>query len=176
MSARELSDECDRLGHRVEYQVIANMETGRRTNVSVAEIFILGAALKVPPFHLITPVGDHHDIELLPGEFTDPWDAFAVSSGMSLDLGNPAFQVKIHAYERHDQAIRRYLHLRREGSSTDDALEVVLSVRAEIRGAGWRLPRVPPSSMATTDEATELRKKVAAAESERGIESFETDR
>src|SRR5271166_3235178 len=55
MSARQLSDRTGELGMLIPRSVLANLESGRRENVSVAEIVVLAAALNVSPIELMCP-------------------------------------------------------------------------------------------------------------------------
>jgi hypothetical protein len=55
--------------------VIANLESGRREALSVAELLILAAALDVPPVMLIAAVGYEERVELLPGVEETAWRA-----------------------------------------------------------------------------------------------------
>lgn len=57
--------------------VLANLETGRRPSVSVAELLILAAALDVPPAVLVAPLGRRERTEILPG--VDPYTADAIN-------------------------------------------------------------------------------------------------
>lgn len=81
ITARELADRCEQLGHRVETQVIANMEAGRRTNVSAADLFVLARALDVPPVALMFPVGEVGEVEVLPDCAQETWDALRWFTG-----------------------------------------------------------------------------------------------
>src|SRR5690242_17167972 len=44
-----------RSGGRIKRQVIANLELGRREQITVPEVFALAAALDVPPLFLLLP-------------------------------------------------------------------------------------------------------------------------
>ena len=55
-SAKWLSDETAKLGHRVSPTVIAKLDSGHRGSVlSVAELLVLAAALNIPPGLLLIP-------------------------------------------------------------------------------------------------------------------------
>lgn len=73
MSAQDLADRCAELGAPMQRSVIANFESGRRSSIGVSEVFVLAAALKIPPVWLITGVGYEETVEFLPGEYTDPY-------------------------------------------------------------------------------------------------------
>ena len=75
MSAQTLSDRCTELGMTIPRAVISNLENGRRTSVSVAELLVLAAALDVPPASLVFPVGYTDSTEALPGATVPPFEA-----------------------------------------------------------------------------------------------------
>lgn len=76
MSAQQLADRCDALGHPIARSVLANLESGRRESVSVPELFVLAQALDVPPLKLVLPLGRMDEIEILPGNEVATGDAF----------------------------------------------------------------------------------------------------
>lgn len=73
MSAQRLADRCGELGVPISRSILADLENGRRGNISVAELIVLARALDVAPFDLLTP--DDGPVELLPGRFTSYPDA-----------------------------------------------------------------------------------------------------
>lgn len=75
MSAQQLADACTELGGDMPRTVISNLENGRRTNVSVAEVALLAAALQVPPTVLVFPVGYVDTVEPMPGRAMSPMEA-----------------------------------------------------------------------------------------------------
>lgn len=75
MSAQQLADATAELGHPVARSVIANLESGRRDTVSIAELLVLARALEVPPLLLVFPVGRERMTEVLPGKVTGTWAA-----------------------------------------------------------------------------------------------------
>ncbi|MFI1583014.1 helix-turn-helix transcriptional regulator [Embleya sp. NPDC020630] len=80
-SAQELADACAALGYPIPRTVLANLETGRRSLISVAEVFILARALDVAPISLIFPLGTEVDVQLQPGEATPTWEAMTWFTG-----------------------------------------------------------------------------------------------
>jgi transcriptional regulator with XRE-family HTH domain len=66
-SAQKLSDECAALGMEFPRSTLADLENGRRVQLSVAELIVLARALSIPPLLLIFPVGTQEETELLPG-------------------------------------------------------------------------------------------------------------
>jgi transcriptional regulator with XRE-family HTH domain len=127
MTARELADRCEQLGHRVETQVIANMEAGRRTNISVAELHILSAALGVPPILLECPVGRADKLEPLPGVVTDPWSAARWFLGRQELPGLERFSGDdygtLRMFELHAQEVHSILQSRREAARLRRVIE-----------------------------------------------------
>jgi len=75
MSTQRLSDATAELGYRIPRSVLANLEGDRRESVSVAELLVLGAALKVPPLYLAFPAGRAREVEVLPGVTAEPFNA-----------------------------------------------------------------------------------------------------
>lgn len=84
MSAQQLSDACAELGAPIPRTVISNIENGRRTNVSVAEVLVLARALGQPPGALVFPAGYVSDVEYLPGKEADPLQVMDWWSGERL--------------------------------------------------------------------------------------------
>ena len=69
-SAAWLSDRTAELGYRISPTVIAKLDSGHRGEVlSVPELFVLAAALEIPPMLLLFPTypDEEANIELLPG-------------------------------------------------------------------------------------------------------------
>ncbi len=87
MSGRQLADRTAELGMPIPRSVLANLESGRRETVSVAEVLVLAAALNVSPVELMCPVGFDKRAEMLPGRTTDPREAVRWFTGeMKLDI------------------------------------------------------------------------------------------
>jgi transcriptional regulator with XRE-family HTH domain len=66
-SAQDLAAECVNLGLDVSRDLITDLENGRRSHISVAELFAIAAALEVPPLQLLFGVGTEETVEILPG-------------------------------------------------------------------------------------------------------------
>jgi transcriptional regulator with XRE-family HTH domain len=75
LSTQRLADRCAELGLPLRRSVLANLESGRRDSVSVAELLVLAAALGVAPVLLVLPVGRAVLSEVLPRSHTDTWSA-----------------------------------------------------------------------------------------------------
>ncbi|WP_372408846.1 helix-turn-helix domain-containing protein [Streptomyces luteireticuli] len=81
ISAQQLSDLCAKLGMEIPRAVISNLENGRRTSVTVAEVLVLAAALDVPPLSLVFPVGYQEFCEVLPNRQRGTWGGFLWAAG-----------------------------------------------------------------------------------------------
>lgn len=81
VSAQALSDTYAGFGYAIPRSVIANLENGRRDDVSVAELMVLGRALGVPPALLVFSVGESDWEEFLPGHSGSPYDALKWFAG-----------------------------------------------------------------------------------------------
>jgi len=91
MSAQQLADRTEELGMPIPRSVLANLESGRRETVSVAEVLVLAAALNVAPVELICPVGFDKETEMLPGRAMDQLAARRWFTGMwKLDIDDAA--------------------------------------------------------------------------------------
>jgi hypothetical protein len=67
-SAAWLSERTAQLGYRVSPTVIAKLDSGHRGSVlSVAELWVLAAALRIPPALLLFPTFPDGLVEVLPG-------------------------------------------------------------------------------------------------------------
>ncbi len=113
---QQLEDRTAELGMRIPRSVLANLESGRRETVSVAEALVLAAALDVAPIELICPVGFDKQTEMLPGRDVDALDAMRWFTGervldivdVGAILSEPAgFAERSSTYlvKQHDQLI-----------------------------------------------------------------------
>jgi transcriptional regulator with XRE-family HTH domain len=117
MSAQQLADRTAELGMPIPRSVLANLESGRRETVSLAEILVLAAALGVSPIELMCPVGFDEKTELLPGRIMDPREAMQWFTGeMKLQITETATKLRppgsderssTYLVEYHDQLISR---------------------------------------------------------------------
>ena len=107
MSAQDLADACADLGHPIPRNVIANMESGRRSTLPLVDVLVLAAALRTPPVLLIYPLGYLEDVQKLPLENpVSTWEAlrwFTGETGDSLGLKNPMLR-NFRAHEHHQSA------------------------------------------------------------------------
>ncbi|MFD5037746.1 helix-turn-helix domain-containing protein [Streptomyces sp. NPDC058377] len=65
-SAQDLADRCAEIGHPIPRNVIANMESGRRSNLPLVDVMVLAEALNTPPICLLYPVGYVEEVQRLP--------------------------------------------------------------------------------------------------------------
>jgi transcriptional regulator with XRE-family HTH domain len=72
LSGQKLVDKMAELGLKFPRSVLANLETGRRETITVAELIILARALEVAPLELLIPAGG---AEMLPGVLWSHQDA-----------------------------------------------------------------------------------------------------
>jgi transcriptional regulator with XRE-family HTH domain len=69
MSAQQLANACAKLGVDLPRSTLADLENGRRTSLSVAELLAIARVLDLPPLLLVFPVGVEKETEVLPGAF-----------------------------------------------------------------------------------------------------------
>lgn len=81
MSAQALADRCSEIGYPIVRNTVANLENGRKNEVSLAEVMILAEALRVPPVQLIYPNVPEGETEYLPGRTTLSWHALKWFTG-----------------------------------------------------------------------------------------------
>ncbi|WP_035800125.1 helix-turn-helix domain-containing protein [Kitasatospora mediocidica] len=62
-------------------QTIKNLESGRRTSITLTDFFALADSLGVPPVALLFPLGTTETVEVLPGREVSTWDALAWFTG-----------------------------------------------------------------------------------------------
>ena len=65
MSAQDLADRCEEMGHPIPRNVIANMESGRRANLPLVDVMVLARALRTNPICLIYPIGYVAEVQRL---------------------------------------------------------------------------------------------------------------
>ncbi|MFE1405218.1 helix-turn-helix domain-containing protein [Streptomyces sp. NPDC058770] len=87
-SAQDLADKCEEIGHPIPRNVIANMESGRRSNLPLVDVMVMAEALNTPPICLLYPVGYVEDVQRLPLQHpTTALDALRWFTGEETDLG-----------------------------------------------------------------------------------------
>lgn len=58
-----------------------NLESGRKTSITITDFFVLADVLGVPPVTLLFPLGTSATVEVLPGKEVSTWDAVAWFTG-----------------------------------------------------------------------------------------------
>jgi transcriptional regulator with XRE-family HTH domain len=174
MTQQQLADRTAELGMPIPRSVLANLESGRRETVSVAEVLILAAALNVAPIELICPVGFDKQTEMLPGREMDPLDATRwVTGELKLELREAATrfrqpgtaeQSSTYLVEYHDELINR---LRSQEFEVDRAASDAASAeadrsKAEIKDAEARTRAAGAKGEITDDLAALLAESEAA--------------
>ncbi|MFD9720799.1 helix-turn-helix domain-containing protein [Streptomyces sp. NPDC059076] len=107
LSAQDLADRCTEIGHPIPRNVIANMESGRRSHLPLADVIVLAKALNTYPVCLIYPVGYVPDVQRLPLRHEEPtWDAMhwftgSVPDGLGVEDG------MLRSYRAHMEHERR---------------------------------------------------------------------
>ncbi|MFF7095264.1 helix-turn-helix domain-containing protein [Streptomyces rubradiris] len=82
MSAQDLADKCEEIGYPIPRNVIANMESGRRSTIPLVEVMVLAEALRTYPICLLYPVGYVDEVQRLPLRYSEPtWEAMRWFTG-----------------------------------------------------------------------------------------------
>lgn len=85
-SAQDLADRCAEIGHPIPRNVIANMESGRRSTLPLVDVMVLAKALRTYPICLVYPVGYVDRVQRLPLQDSQPtWDAMRWFTGDVVD-------------------------------------------------------------------------------------------
>ncbi|MFE7803983.1 helix-turn-helix domain-containing protein [Streptomyces sp. NPDC057430] len=130
LSAQQLSERCAALGMPIQRSVLANLESGRRTSVTVPEVLILAAALDTPPGLLLFPVGKEQLTEFLPGTFQEPHLALDWLSGrMALDLGEAprSRNIELNLIDTHEELMSRLVSAVRVREGARKALAAAMN-------------------------------------------------
>ncbi|MFF4278811.1 helix-turn-helix domain-containing protein [Streptomyces kronopolitis] len=140
-SAQDLADKCEEIGHPIPRNVIANMESGRRSNLPLVDVMVLAQALNTPPICLIYPVGYVDDVQRLPlQDSTSPLDALRWFTGEETDLGADDdmlryFRAHHAAQERLRSARRDEEYARYHAQTAPNADRKAEALRSQARAA-----------------------------------------
>lgn len=85
LSAEHLAQRMQEAGVAASRSVIANLESGRRPTISVAEVFLISAILDSSPRRLLFPADAAEYVEITPGRTVPTVEAIAWMAGTSLD-------------------------------------------------------------------------------------------
>ncbi|OEV30448.1 hypothetical protein AN219_10630 [Streptomyces nanshensis] len=168
MSAERLSQVCSEIGYPIPRNVIANMESGRRTSLPLVDVIVLAKALETNPISLIIPVGHISTYAELPLRGAgSPWDALTWFTGED-DKFDTDWSLRLHRFHHavltSAEEARRYAKSRRQQASMAndpdkrsialrsaehheqslaDDYAALRRVRAQMRSAGFRPPTLP---------------------------------
>jgi transcriptional regulator with XRE-family HTH domain len=159
MSTQALADACTAAGYPVKRSVLVNLENSVRSrprdSVSVQLVLMLARVLDVPPVLLLVPVGAEQDVEILPGAFAGPWQAYewitgsgplarrtagSTRYGVDTSTDTMLFKENARPIELYGRAARALSDFRRawplDASGQMAAVRELVEVRAELRAEG----------------------------------------
>lgn len=85
LTMAEVAQGCaDRGLPEITEHSLKNLELGRKSSVTVADLVVLADVLAVPPVTLLFPLGTSPTVEVLPGREVSTWDALAWFTGETL--------------------------------------------------------------------------------------------
>lgn len=170
ITAQELADRCEALGHALDRTVIAKLESGKRQSVTVADLVVLASALGVSPVALVIPVDQAETVEILPGRDVPTYEAmtwFTGESPLPGDASPAPDPALIPLYREHaayvDEWTKETRRLGQFSSMSGDESDPAAAaarvkwaltmaeaaekntrrIRGELRRAGARLPELP---------------------------------
>jgi transcriptional regulator with XRE-family HTH domain len=138
MSVQQLSDEVARLGLPIERPVLSNLELGRRHTISVAELLVIAAALRLPPLVLLFPIGRVETMEPLPGVVASPGAALRWAEHGHLDGATESdldTAGLIHHFREHEHIATQWETAHREARHSRAAAPWAEQVHAGLTGS-----------------------------------------
>lgn len=145
-SARELAGRMTAEGVPWDRSVVANLETGRRSGLSVEEWLALARVLDVPPLHLLAPLDDDEPVAVTPNLTVPAKTLRAWIRGQRTPISeSPEFMRHRPADERDELAIdvatlNRVIQAME--IETERMRMVVEGARERVEGARERLERL----------------------------------
>jgi hypothetical protein len=134
MSAQDLADACEEIGYPIPRNVIANMESGRRTTLPLPDVMVLAEALETHPICLLYPVGYTEKAPLLPDrDPTDTWMALSwFTDEQNTGGGEPLGLYRLHrsVADSAERATGKAQHHRHQAAVTDDPGERAEALRS----------------------------------------------
>lgn len=127
-SAQDIADATAELGYPISRSRIANLESGRKQGVDIAELMVLAAALGVPPVTLLYPGSPDHEIEMLPGRSRTSVFALAWFAGDTV--------LAEDAVAQPDSTAATILRLTRERAGVQRALAAVETLASDYARSG----------------------------------------
>ncbi|MFL9654842.1 helix-turn-helix domain-containing protein [Streptomyces sp. PB17] len=140
-SAQDLADKCEEIGHPIPRNVIANMESGRRSNLPLVDVMVLAEALNTPPICLLYPVGYVEDVQRLPLQHpTTSLNALRWFTGEETALGADDdmlryFRAHHTAQEQMRRAQQDEEHARYQAKTANNADRKAEALRAQAQAA-----------------------------------------
>ncbi|MEU7045992.1 helix-turn-helix transcriptional regulator [Streptomyces varsoviensis] len=140
-SAQDLADKCEEIGHPIPRNVIANMESGRRSNLPLVDVIVLGEALNTSPICLIYPVGYVDGVQRLPLQHTTTsLNALRWFTGEETDLGTDDDMLRyFRAHHAAEEQLRKARHeedyARYHAETAPNADRKAEALRAQARAA-----------------------------------------
>jgi hypothetical protein len=109
-------------------QTIKNLETGRKTALSVTDLLVLADVLHTPPVLLLFPLQDGTELELLPGRSTAPWHALTWFTGEERHepSARSGAQEVLDLYRAHDDVLAAALISTAQAAERRRAAETAL--------------------------------------------------
>ena len=81
LTMAEVAQGCLDRGLELTEPTIKNLETGRRSSITLADFVVLADVLGVPPVSLLFPLGKAATVEVLPRQEVSTWDALTWFTG-----------------------------------------------------------------------------------------------
>lgn len=81
LTADQLAAEVTAAGLRYTRAQVTNLEAGRRDTATIGELLVFGHVLNVPPVVLVFPVGEVAELEVLPDDVRETWEALRWFTG-----------------------------------------------------------------------------------------------
>lgn len=156
LSAQQLSDRCAEAGMPIQRSVLANLESGRRTTVTVAEVLVIARALGLPPGVLLFPVGYVADFEILPGGWQEPHvglDWFGGQLAFSSDDAGSLKDSPLALIREHQSLVRNLIRTR----------QTQMAFRARLEWAQQQASDFSSKSAELDRKLTEIRRELVRA-------------
>jgi transcriptional regulator with XRE-family HTH domain len=162
-SAQEVADETARLGYPMTRSQIANLESGRKRGLDIAELLILAAALDVPPVALLFPDLPDGEVEVLPGQFVSSAVALLRFTGErdsepKSDLGRLAKLSRQRFDKQRSHAVALKVLDERAAANdaeffTADRIIAVADIAGEIKELESRIAAIPGAVVVQKESA-----------------------
>lgn len=156
LTAAQLADRTRDLGYPITRVAISKIETNKRAGkLDVAELFILAAALEVPPALLLFPGFPHDTVEAIPGKVADNLGAVKWLSGRSGwqvtadNAGTELVELVARRAELDDNLFQ--LRLIEQTHASDSARRTIAELEAKLAATRAQITQVQAELWGTTD-------------------------